>query len=69
MVLSEFLELVRQRDVKVTEAQIRFAIKNGRIPRPRLDGAHRFDFSSVDVDRAVEFFAAKSVIGEAVSCG
>ena len=65
MVLSEFLAMVRERGANITEAQFRFAIKTSRIPRPRLDAAHRYDFTPSDVENAVRFFGCKT---EAASC-
>ncbi len=66
MVLSEFLAAVRQRGAKLTEAKLRFAIKMERIPRPRLDGAHRYDFTEADVETTAEYFGHKAQ--EAVPC-
>ncbi len=60
MVLSEYLADLSQRGVIVTDAKVRHAIKCGRIPRPRLNAAHQFDFSMADVEAAVVHFTAKS---------
>jgi len=44
MCLSELLRALRELGVDVTEAQVRWAIKSGRVTRPRLDGSLRFAF-------------------------
>ena len=59
MVLSEFLLEVRTYGVSPSETQLRWAMKTGKLPRLRLDAAHRFDFSRDDVDRAVALFKAR----------
>jgi hypothetical protein len=61
VVLSEFLTEVRSRGASPTEMKLRWAYKTGKLPRPRLDGSHRFDFTIQDVEAAAAFFA----VGEA----
>lgn len=58
MGLAEYRQRLTQRGVDVTEAAIRFAMKNGRIPTPRVDPSRRFDFSENDVEKAVVYFSA-----------
>jgi hypothetical protein len=60
LVLSEFLAELRSHGLTTTEMQLRWAHKSGKLARPRLDAAHRFDFSATDVERAVEFFKSKA---------
>ncbi len=57
MVLAEYLGELRQRGVIITEAKFRHAVKNDRLPRPRLNAAHQFDFTAADVDAAAAYFA------------
>lgn len=65
MVLSEYLAELRKRGVIVTDAKIRHALRCERLPRPRLNAAHQFDFSAADVEAAASYFAQKQ---GAVSC-
>lgn len=60
MVTSEYLQELRSKGIELTESALRHAIKSRRLAKPRLDGAHRFDFTQNDVDAAVELFKAKS---------
>lgn len=46
MCLKELLEELARQNVFASESQIRWAIKTGKVTRPRLDGSHRFDFSA-----------------------
>jgi len=57
MVLSEFFQALRDRGLNITDTQYRFAVKSNRIPKPRLDASHRFDFTAEDVNKTVEYFA------------
>ncbi len=66
MCLSEYLSALKTRGIKVTPARVRYAIQQEKLPQPRLDASHRFDFTEHDVDRAAEFFGAS--VREAVSC-
>ncbi len=64
MVLSEYLTAIRQHGVDPTETQVRWAMKTGKLPRPQLDGAHRFMFGQDDIDLAVAFFQGRPVVQE-----
>jgi hypothetical protein len=44
MCLKDFLRALRREGIRVSEAQIRWAINSGKISRPPLDGSLRFDF-------------------------
>jgi len=59
MVMSELLQAVRSRGVPVSEHRVRFAMREGRIPTPRMDGAHRFCFTDEDVELATVYFRSK----------
>ncbi len=67
MVLSEFLSAMRLQGASPSETQLRWAIKTGKLPRPRMDAAHRFDFTQADVDLAATFFRERSAALE-VAC-
>lgn len=45
MCLKELLEELKRQDVTASESQIRWAIKTGKVSRPRVDGSLRFDFT------------------------
>lgn len=49
MCLTDLLTLLRSRGTEVTEPQVRWAIKTGKISRPPLDGSLRFEFGEVHV--------------------
>lgn len=59
MTFSELRAELRQRGIDLSEGRIRWAIRTGKVHRPRLDGSMRFDFSKSNFDEIVEhFFAA-----------
>lgn len=64
MCMSELLEELRRQNVNVNETQVRWAIKTGKVTRPRRDGSLRFDFAPENVSEIVEHFNSR----EAVSC-
>ena len=51
MVISEVLTALAERGIVARDWHIRHALRAGKIPRPTLDGSHRFVFSKADVDR------------------
>lgn len=64
MCFRELLNELKRSRVSATESQIRWAIKTGKVSRPRVDGSFRFDFSEENVAEIVTRFAKS----EAVSC-
>lgn len=60
MCFSEVLRDLRSQGIEVTESQIRWAIKTGRVSRPRVDGSLRFDFSDENVAELAAHFAEVS---------
>lgn len=54
---SELLRDLRQHGIDVSEARIRFAIKTGKVSRPRVDGSLRFVFSDENVAEIATHFA------------
>jgi len=63
MCLKELMDELRRTGTEVSETQIRWAIKTGKLSRPRIDGSHRFDFSSENVAEIVAHFAECGVVG------
>ena len=61
MCFSELLRDLRQQGIEVSEARIRFAIKTGKVSRPRVDGSLRFDFSDENVAEIAAHFTDASV--------
>lgn len=61
MCFSELLRELRRQGLNTTEARIRFAIKTGKVSRPRVDGSFRFDFSDENVAEIAAHFADATV--------
>ena len=64
MCLKELLDELRRQDVAASESQIRWAIKTGKVSRPRVDGSLRFDFQDENVFELVQHFGKP----EPISC-
>lgn len=60
MCLKELMDELRQGSVTVSESQIRWAIRTGKVSRPRVDGSLRFDFSDENVAEIAAHFADAS---------
>lgn len=61
MCLSELLAELNRCGRVATESQIRWAIKTGKVTRPRVDASHRFDFSQANAaELATHFQSTKS---------
>jgi hypothetical protein len=59
-VMSDLLARIRGKGMTaISEANVRYAIKTGKLRRPELNSAHHFIFSEDDIEKAVRFFAAK----------
>ena len=50
MTFGEVMNVLRARGIDVTEPQIRWAIRTGKVGRPRVDGSLRFDFSQPNIE-------------------
>ncbi len=61
MCLSELLRELRQSGVDASESRIRWAIKTGKVSRPRVDSSFRFDFRAENVAELVAYFADREV--------
>lgn len=60
MCLRELMDELRRTGVTISETQIRWAIKTGKVSRPRVDGSHRFDFTDENVAELAAHFAEVS---------
>ena len=45
MCLRDLLNALRSEGIEMTETQLRWAIRTGKVSRPPLDGSNRFCFS------------------------
>ena len=55
------IELHRRR-ISVTESQVRWALKTGKVSRPKLDASLRFTFSSENVDEIADHFSEQEAV-------
>ena len=65
MVLSELRERLLLKNVAVTEPQIRWAIRTGKVTRPRLDGSLRFEFTEDNLQEITRYFRRTRTVGVA----
>ena len=61
MIFQDVLKHLRDTVISVTESQIRWAIKTGKVPRPEMDASLRFRFSDDDVFALVQHFQPAAV--------
>ena len=59
MCLKELMDELRRAGIKVSETQIRWAIKTGKVSRPRVDGSLRFDFTAENVSEIATRFSGE----------
>jgi hypothetical protein len=59
MCLRDLLTALKGRGLEVTETQLRWAIKTGKVSRPALDGSLRFDFGERHLREIVAYFVGK----------
>jgi hypothetical protein len=57
----ELRDELRRSGVNATESQIRWAIKTGKVARPRVDGSLRFDFTRDNAAELATYFAEREV--------
>lgn len=65
MCLKELKDELRRVEADVSESQIRWAIKTGKVSRPRVDGSLRFDFTDENVAEIVSHFATSEASSHA----
>ena len=66
MCLKDLMAVLCKLGHVVTEAQIRWAIKSGKVTRPPLDGSLRFDFGEQHVREYCTYFgrgAGEDLVG------
>lgn len=59
MCLKELMDELRRAGVEVSESQIRWALRTGRVSRPRVDGSLRFDFTAENIADLVSYFSER----------
>ena len=57
MCLRDLLNLLRAQGLEATEPKLRWALKTGKLSRPRLDGSLRFDFGEQHLREALAYFS------------
>ena len=57
MCYSELIDELRRRGIDVTESQIRWAIKSGKVSRPPLNKGLNFVFGEEHVEQFVQLFS------------
>ena len=62
MCFGDLVHELRRHGISVTESQIRWAIKTGKVSRPDLDGSLRFKFSEENVSEIVRYFQSKDPV-------
>jgi hypothetical protein len=62
MCLRELMDELRRVGITVSETQIRWAIKTGKVSRPRVDGSLRFDFRDENVAEIATHFADRAEV-------
>lgn len=56
------LSELQRRGVAVTESQLQWALKAGKLTRPKLDGSLRFTFSEENISEIVRHFQSKDAV-------
>ena len=59
MIISELIQAVRSRGIAINETRIRFALREGRLQKPKMDASHRYVFTDSDVEAAADYFQSK----------
>jgi hypothetical protein len=59
MCYSELIDELRRRGIDVTESQIRWAIKSGKVSRPPLNKGLNFVFGEEHVEQFIQLFSNK----------
>jgi hypothetical protein len=61
MCWRDLMARLGERGLTVTEAQVRWAIRTGKVARPPLDGSLRFDFGDEHLNQLVAYFGGRAV--------
>ena len=59
MCYRDFVRTLADQDIHVSDAQIRWAITSGKLPRPPMDGSLRYVFGDDHVERAKQLFGPR----------
>ena len=55
MCFSDLMHELERRGVKVTESQIRWAIRTGKVSKPLINGSLRYEFDDGNVEELVTY--------------
>jgi hypothetical protein len=61
MCWRDLMARIGERGLTVTEAQVRWAIRTGKVDRPPLDGSLRFDFGDEHLNQLLAYLGARVV--------
>jgi hypothetical protein len=64
MCLGDLMIALHEQGIEATEAQVRWAIKCGRVPRPPLDKSLRFNFGTTHLEELKAYFAQRAIKGQ-----
>ncbi len=62
MCFGDLVNELKRHGISVTESQIRWAIKTGKVSRPEMDASLRFKFSEQNVSEIVRYFKPKNLV-------
>jgi hypothetical protein len=62
MCFGDLIKELESRGIVVTDSQIRWAIKTGKVTRPPLDGSLRFSFSDENVAELAAHFKPQGAV-------
>jgi hypothetical protein len=62
MCFGDLMLELHRRGISVTESQVRWALKTGKVDRPKLDGSLRFSFSPANVVEIVDHFSEREPV-------
>ena len=59
MCFSDLMSELGRRGVELTESQIRWAIRTGKVSKPSINGSLRYEFSDGNVEELVTYFRSR----------
>lgn len=68
MVLGELLAELHKQGIEADELTLRNAHRYGKLPKPKRMSSGRFIYTTEDLERAADFFRARSQPAETSQC-
>jgi hypothetical protein len=62
MCFGDLMIELHRRGISVTESQVRWALKTGKVSRPKLDASLRFTFSPKNVGEIADHFRKQQTV-------